>query len=295
MAVACIPPEDTDRVISFDEDTVMGEIQAAGELVVGIPNDFPPLAMGRGIDTEGFARDLSELVAGSLGVDVTFVTYDSADEMLDLVDRSDDGRADQSLAGIDRVAPYALDVAFPLVPITERRARTLTFTDPYWVGHQRLLVAKGASVDATSDLAGRSVCAAVDPSTGLDVRRLVPDVGPLTIQLEPVHCLDPKGGITSDAVTASDLFLVNMMAESRRPVAIVGEQLSTEGYGAVVERGADAFADFVNDVWAEAKDEGVWQELYDKWFGRYLGNDALDEPIDMTVEEAAALFPREYD
>jgi hypothetical protein len=49
--------------------------------------------------------------------------------------------------------------------------------------------------------------------------------------------------------------------------------------------------DFVEGVLAEADAEGDWQRFYSEWF-EPLGGTETTYP-DMTIEEAAALFPKE--
>lgn len=68
------------------------------------------------------------------------------------------------------------------------------------------------------------------------------------------------------------------------------EQLSTEGYGALVPSGEASWRDFVTQVLEESQQEGRWAELYRTWLQPLLGGEVLSPP-GMTVEEAAALFP----
>lgn len=272
MSAACIPPEDVDRVISYSEDTVMGEIQAAGRLHVALPTDRPPLDRVTG----GFTHDLARLIAKALGVELT-VRLALSNELLGIVERGE------------------ADIAFPAVAITEELARANSFTDPFYVAHQRLLVPAGSGITDVDQLSGLKVCHYIDTATEVDLN----DLNEALIRLAPIHpfyCAQALKRGEADVATASDVALMTMLEELPAGAwEIAGPQLSTEGYGAVVEHGADAFVDLVNDLFAEAKQEGVWMELYDKWFGPILGDQAATEPPDMTVEEAAALFPRDYD
>ena len=138
LLVSCVPPEESnDRVKSYSEETVMGQIQQRGSMVVGIPSDYPPFAIvetgeaGRlSAAPEGFVVDIAGLIAESLGVTPEFIAAPS-DDLLDLVE-------------IDRetglpTADTPADLVFPMVPITEELVQKYTFTDPYWVGHTREL------------------------------------------------------------------------------------------------------------------------------------------------------------
>jgi ABC-type amino acid transport substrate-binding protein len=88
-----------------------------------------------------------------------------------------------------------------------------------------------------------------------------------------------------------DVLLITYLAELGRGYDIVGDELTTEGYGPVVRAGRGGFASFVDSVFAEADREGVWRASYDEWIGPLIGV-AMEFPR-MTAEEAAALYPSE--
>lgn len=131
FSAACVPPEESnDRIKRYDpEDSIMGVIQERGVLSVGLPDDHPPLAITDGAEPEGFLVDLAELVAESLAVESEYVVAPTP-ELLDMVHPD----------GSDPDGETEVDMAFPIVAITEAFASQYTFTDPYWVGHRRTLV-----------------------------------------------------------------------------------------------------------------------------------------------------------
>ena len=94
----------------------------------------------------------------------------------------------------------------------------------------------------------------------------------------------------TQAITASDWLAFPLMARSYG-LKSVGDELTTEAYAPVIESGASAWVDFVEGVLAEADAEGDWERSYAKWFGP-LGGSETGYP-DMTIEEAAALFPKD--
>jgi ABC-type amino acid transport substrate-binding protein len=71
---------------------------------------------------------------------------------------------------------------------------------------------------------------------------------------------------------------------------IAGDQLSTEAYGAVVQKDAPGFIEVVKNILERAQADGTWAESYHRWI-EPLEPDSDPEPPTMTVEEAAALFP----
>src|SRR5687767_10747298 len=121
LFLGCIPPEpDDDLIVNYDpEETVMGEIQERGELIVGVPQGQEPF--GR------FTAGFGELVAEALGVE-TRIRPLPPERLLTAPD-----------AG-------TVDISFPLITITEKLVRRFAFTDPIYIAHQRLLVRKGSDI-----------------------------------------------------------------------------------------------------------------------------------------------------
>jgi ABC-type amino acid transport substrate-binding protein len=268
ILAACVPPApDDDVVIDYEVDTVMGQIQDAGVLRVAF-EDMPPFAfVDQDEQPQGFALEFARDLGDSLGVETDFV---ATTDPIQLVE--DDGA----------------DVAFPSFAITERVVREAAFSDPYFVAHQRILVKGGVNIDAVDDLTGRKVCSFIDPVTEVALDELNPDIQ-LQSETSFEDCEEAirKGHV--DAVTAADVFLMSVIHEDDS-FAMTGDELATEGFGAVVEDGAASWRLYVDNVLWEAKDEGRWSRWYDEWIAPYT-DEPDSEPPKMTLEEAAALFP----
>ncbi|HEX2058505.1 MAG TPA: transporter substrate-binding domain-containing protein [Actinomycetota bacterium] len=264
-AAACVPPiPDNDELVSFDEVTVMGEIQGAGTLVVGLPDDV-------GDPWVGFATAVARDIGESLGVDLEFQSHPNED-LVGLVD-----------AG-------SIDVGFPVLTITEQLVRKHAFSDPIYVGHQRLVVPADAGVETVEDLTGE-VCSPVDDATGVELHELEPSLS--TVPLRPGNaegCVPLlEDGLVSSA-TAPDVLLATIMSELPDGYEVTGEQLTTEPLAVALERGASGWVDYVNKVITEFDQEGRWAAAYEEHLGTHLGG-PTPEPPNMTLEEAAALFP----
>jgi glutamate transport system substrate-binding protein len=74
---------------------------------------------------------------------------------------------------------------------------------------------------------------------------------------------------------------------------LLGLDYTTEPYGVGIPEGDTEFKQFVDDAVAEYIDSGAWQEAYDEWVGQHLPEDQLQDPPDITLEEALELFPLE--
>jgi ABC-type amino acid transport substrate-binding protein len=272
VVTSCVPPAAEQTFPRrFAEETLMGDIQAAGHIDVGIPAEAPPLALPK--ETSGSARGLAAemgaIVADTLHVTPRFVR--AGDHRL--IRLLDDGK---------------LDLAFVAAPVTESRLRAHPFANPYVVAHQRLLVPWSSAIRSVDELDGARVCAFIDPATGVDITKLAPGV-----EVEPAGALDDCMRSFArrevDAVTAEDLYLEYLATklESRgRPARVVGDSLSTEGYGAAVPPGSGGFVDFLNSALRAAQEDGRWAHAY----ARSVGVPPAAPP-GLTIQDAAALWP----
>ncbi|MGH2731302.1 MAG: hypothetical protein ACRDJI_11930, partial [Actinomycetota bacterium] len=71
---------------------------------------------------------------------------------------------------------------------------------------------------------------------------------------------------------------------------MAGDDLTTEGFGAIVQEETIRFIEFIDAVFEQVKEDGEWMDLYDECLGPYV-DDPVDRPPIMTVQEAAALYP----
>ena len=251
----------------------MGEIQARGELRIGIASDRRPFGYeddggeGVGVTTAGLTAELGAYVAEALNVEPAFVPAPN-DELLEMVESDD------------------VDVAFPITAITEPLVRHYGFTDPYWIAHQRVLGFDGRF--APEDLSGERVCSFIDPETEVDLSQIEPTIDIVEAD-DPAECFALLR--TGTPATASDAILLGLLqgvgtSSSGSPV-IGGDDLTTEGYGAAVNIESTGLAEVVNNILQRAKDDGPWQRAVDRW----LEGAEPVEPPELTVEEAAALYP----
>jgi polar amino acid transport system substrate-binding protein len=269
LGVACVPPPDDALEEQIAEDPTMLRIVDRGELRIGIPTE----ALGIGADPatsgreDSLTTDVAGWVADALGVEPSF-GYGTTAEILEAIHDGD------------------LDLAFPVMPMTEGavRSKKRSYTAPYFVAHQRLLLAPGTT--GIHDVA--KVCVFGDARTQIPVERIAPD-------LEGIRSNDGRGcarlaaGGVVEAISAPDVLLFELEA-GLDGSKLLEPSYNTEGYGAVVQHGETSLANFVDAVISRAIDDGRWSEAFEARIATLTDLEA--EPPDLTAEEAAALFPR---
>lgn len=270
LSGACVPPE-KELVLArdYEVDTVMGEIQERGHIIIGIAQDAYPLGyVNHNNEAQGFTVTLGKKIADTLGVEARFISGPS-EELLEL--------PKEDLA----------DVTFPAITIREPLVRKYAFSDPYFISHQRLLTRSAyQTVDSVDQLSGAQVCSIASEETGAELGELDPTIE--LVEAEPQRCLQLLQRARVRAVTGPDFLLAGLRDAETSDLFVTGDQLTTEALGAVVERGASAWVDFVNGVLYLAEQEGDWQRAYRETLQDALGPRELPT---MTLEEAAALYP----
>ena len=262
--VSCVPPDAaTDLRRDYPENTTMGLIQAAGEILIGVPENAAPLgSVSREGRAEGLGPELGSFIADTLQVTPRWVAGTNS-QLIELVEGG------------------SLDMAFVTNPLTEETVRAHNFAGPYYIGHQRLLVRA-----ADGRLQG-PVCAALNPEVGVDLTVTRPALKVMSVpRIELCRGLLESGAAA--AATALDSSLVRLKLELNKRWKITGDQLNTVGLGAVVPRGVSSFQRFVAAALSQAEQDEVWSRAYARLLKPYLGP---SDPPPLTVEQAAALHP----
>ncbi len=258
------------EVEEFGPDTTMGKIQEAGEIKIGVKYDAPPFGFRnpQSGDVEGFDIDVGQAIAEKLGVEPEFIEAISDNRIPFLMD----GTADLILS---------------TMTITGERDQEIDFSEPYYVARGRILVPGDSDITGLEDLAGNSVCTALGSTYEDTLREEAPDAD-LRLVDSYSECLELLQNGAVDAVSTDDVILTGMIIQDDT-LQLVGDQLTTEPYGAGIAEGDREFKRFVDEAVQEFKDDGRWAESYEEWVGQYTEEE--QQPPAMTLEEAIELAP----
>jgi len=250
---------------SFESGTTMARLQEEGTIRIGVKYDVPPFGFRnpQSDEVEGFDVDLGNAVADSLGVQPEFVEAIS------------DNR-------IPFIQDGTVDLVLSTMTINEERAQEIGFTDPYFIAHGRILVPEDSDIQGVDDLGGTSVCTAIGSTYQETLREQAPDAD-LRLVDTYSECLELLQNGAVDAISTDDVILTGMIIQDDS-LKLVGDDLTVEPYGAGFKRNDDEFGEFLNEVIAEYKADGRWQNAYDTWLGRHTGEDQT--PPDATLQDA---------
>jgi glutamate transport system substrate-binding protein len=256
------------QVEQFPAATTLGRIQQAGEITIGVKYDVPPFGFQnpQSNEIEGFDVDLGRAIAEALGVEPKFIEAISDNRIPFL----QDGTA---------------DVILSTMTINAERVQEIDFSDPYYIASGRILAKTDSPIQGLEDLAGKRVCTALGSTYEETIREQAPDAD-LRLVDTYSECLELLQNGAVDAESTDDVILTGQIIQDDT-LKMVGDELTTEPYGAGIKEGDKEFQQFVSDTFTAAEEDGRWEELYQEWIGQYIDQDA--QPPDMTLQEALEL------
>jgi ABC-type amino acid transport substrate-binding protein len=264
---------DDEETQEFPAGSTMAKLQDAGQIKVGVKYDVPLFGFKnpQSGEVEGFDVDLAQIVADELGVE------------LKLVEAISDNR-------IPYLQDGTVDLVFSTMTITTDRDAEIDYSRPYFIAHGKILVPGDSDVKSIKDLGeGTTTCTALDSTYETTI---IPKQAPDT-EIKALgtysECFTQLQRGSVDALITDNVILAGFLQQDDS-MEIVGDDLTTDPYGAGVKDGDTEFADFVSGVLDETLEDGTWQELYDKWIGAYTGEEA-ELPTEWTLEQALENYP----
>jgi glutamate transport system substrate-binding protein len=258
----------TEEAQQFPAGSTMAKIQDRGEITIGVKYDVPPFGFKnpQSGEIEGFDVDMGKLIAEELGVEPKFVEAIS-DNRIPFLQQGE------------------VDLILSTMTINQERDTEIEFSEPYYVARGRILVPGDSDIKGIDDLAGKKVCTALGSTYEETLREQAPDAD-LKLVDTYSECLELLQNGAIDAISTDDVILTGMIIQDDT-LKMVGDELTTEPYGAGIKEGDKEFQKFVSDTLEAAQADGRWEEAFQKWVGQYTNQQT--PPPDMTLKEALAL------
>jgi glutamate transport system substrate-binding protein len=258
--------EPAQKAEKFPADTTMGKIQAKGEISIGVKYDVPPFGFKnpQSGDIEGFDIDVGKAIAEKLGVKPKFIEAIS------------DNR-------IPFLKNGTADLILSTMTINKERDQEIDFSEPYFVARGRVLVGPDSDIKGVEDLGkGDSVCTALGSTYEENLKKQAPQAERKLVDSYS-ECLELIQNGAVDAVSTDNVILTGMIIQDDT-LKLVGEDLTTEPYGAGIKNNDAEFKEFVDSTIEEFKTDGRWKKTHEKWVSQYTKEP--EEPPTMTLEEA---------
>lgn len=220
-----------------------------GKIVIGNNAEWPPF---ESVDDDGnivgFDPDLMAAIAEEAGFEYEFVNT----------------RWDGIFVAL---ASGEFDCVMSAATITEERAKTVNFSDPYFEAGQMIAVrADNTDISSPKDLAGRKVGVQLGSTgdiwltdeTGAEVIRY--DENTLAFQAL-------SNGDVDAAVCDSPTAIETVKANPEMNLKVLPGVYTEEQYGVAVNKDRPELLEAINSGLAAVKASGKYDEIYEKYFG----------------------------
>ena len=245
VAAACTPMPSGAAVTA---DSALKHVLASGTIKVATCLSFTPFGFTNPQgQPDGYDVDIAKELAKEMGV------------KLEVVDTTSSNR-------IPNLQTNKVDVVFCNFTRTLERAKEISFTDPYVVATEGLLVRSGTGITSLESMKGRTV-AVVKGSTNADVLRdRGVDVKVAEFDSSQAAVLAVKQG-QADAMVEDSNFL-QYQAKLNPGLEVVTSNLVPLEYNAFgVKQGDQVWVSYLNQFLFDLNTSGKNLELYHKWFG----------------------------
>lgn len=266
-----VADEEEEEVTQYPADSKLGQVQAAGTLIVGTKFSAPPFGFKDpgSDDVLGFMPDISRELAHGLGVEVRF-TEATVDNRIPLLQEG------------------AVDLSVDTMVMTCARAEQIDFSIPYYLSQARVLVDKSSGIEELEDLNGKTVATPAGSYMIETLEEAAPEVNfNFMDDYAQMGQLLVQGQI--DGITTDDSILTGLIVQND-DLHMIGDSLGEGPYGIGVAKGNDDLLEYVNTELARMLQDGTWEELHGEWIERYTGEPAVD-PSSTSVEDALAANP----
>jgi ABC-type amino acid transport substrate-binding protein len=239
-----------------------GEEEAGGgeKLTVGSDIPYPPFEQkSKSGGYTGFDVELMEAIGREIGREPEFI--------------------DSSFETIFRdVAQGKFEAVMSAATITEEREKVVTFSTPYYLSEQAILVKEGSDITGLADLKGK-VVAAQQGTTGLELGKEKAEAS----ELRPF----PEGPDADNALKAGtveaviiDAPVAKQQAEELGGIEIVEKVPTDETYGIAVSKENTELVEQINEGLKKAIEDGSYAKVYEKWFKEAPPLEGLEEAIE---------------
>ena len=237
-----------------DDASDSSEIDAEETLVVGLDDTFAPMGF-RDDSNEiiGFDVDLAKAVGERIGAEMVFQPIDWAMKETEL----DSGNIDMIWSG------YA---------ITPARAEKVLLSEPYIVDAQAIIVLKDSVIQTKADLEGKLVSTQQSSSS---VDKIMEDESGIFEKLGGDLVLYPSNNNAFsdlesgrvDAIVVGEVYGRYYMKQSGKDIyRVLNDNFGEDEMAVAFKKDNADLQERVNAALADMKEDGTFDEIYDKWF-----------------------------
>lgn len=226
-----------------------GDVELQDSYVVVTDTSFVPFEFEQDGEYVGFDIDIITEIADRAGFEV------------DLETTNFDGM-------IPGLQTGTFDVAIAGMTITEDRARSVDFTNPYYKSGLRIAVGvDNDEITGVEDLEGRTIATRLGSTSATYIEENIAGATPnMYEQLDQAY-LSVQGGGSDAVLYDAPNVEYYILTSGEDELKIVGDLLEGQDYGIAVSKGNEELVAAMNEALAEMIDDGTYSEIFAEWFG----------------------------
>ncbi|WP_449280302.1 transporter substrate-binding domain-containing protein [Lentibacillus salinarum] len=232
-----------------DEAEGSGDGELADTYTVATDSSFVPFEFEEDGEYVGFDIDLINAVADEAGFDIEL-----------------------EVTNFDGIIPGlqtgSFDIAIAGISITEDRKEKIDYSDPYYESGLAIGVpSDNDDINGIEDLAGKSIATRLGSTSAAYIDENIDDAEASPYeQLDQAYLAVENG---SDDAVLYDAPNVNYYIQTTGDgLKVVGDLYQAEDYGIAIAKDQEELVAAINDALAEMRDNGTYDEIYEKWFGK---------------------------
>jgi len=218
------------------------------ELVVGLEPEFPPFeSKNEKGEYVGFDVDLARELAKDLGKDLRIeeMAWDSLPTAL---------------------ATGKIDVIISGMTATEERAKSRSFTEPYYHTTLCFLVNAKSGIEKPDDVHGKRLAVKLGTTGDIQAQKKFADAKIVKFDSESACALEVVSG-RADAFLYDRHSILRHHHNHPDATRVILEPISEEPYAMAVRLGDTAFVERLNRFIRDVKADGRYARIYEKHFG----------------------------
>jgi polar amino acid transport system substrate-binding protein len=229
------------------------ELVKSGRLTTCTHLPYPPFQSEIDGKVQGFDVSLIDLVAKNLGVQQTIV--DTPFENFKTGAFLNSGQCDLAAAGMT---------------ITDERKKNVDFSDPYFEATQAVLVDKGADVSSLAEVKSKGLKLGAQAQTTGEDHAGKQGFDPVSFESSDAVLNGLRTGQVKAVIIDYPVVQGWLKDKANADAFKVVDNLNTgEQYGFTVKKGNTKLVAAINKALADAKADGTYKTLYEKWIGPY--------------------------
>ncbi len=234
--------------------TACGEKSGAdGELkdtyTVATDTSFVPFEFKEDGEYVGFDIDLIHAIADEVGFEI------------DLETTNFDGI-------IPGLQTGSFDIALAGIGITDERKKKIDYSDPYYESGLRIGVASdNEDIDGMEDLEGKTVATRLGSTSSSYIKDNIDGAEPNEYEQLDQAYLSVENGSADAILYDAPNVAYYIQTKGEDSLKMVGDLYEAENYGIAFAKNQDDLVEAVNKALSTLKDNGKYDEIYEKWFG----------------------------